>query len=378
MATLYLAYRYVQYHRVRTWLLVAAVTLTIMMPIATRWAIERFRAQALARADATPMILGAKGSRFALTLHALYFRGDPPETIAYRQLIRAREMQFGRVLPILARYQTQGRRIVGVTDEYLVYRRLNLAAGASLERWGDCLVGSQVARDLEIRVGDSLLSEPDNILDLTAPAPLKLRVRGILARTNTSDDEVVFCHLETAWIMAGIGHGHDSLPGESEDVHNAENLQRFSEVTAENLSSFHFHGNRGDFPLTAMIAVPDSPRSAALWEGKYLSPGEECQVVNPAEVVRDLLQMVARIQQLLDLVSLLLGVATCLLLVLVLWLSLRLRQREIATLKLLGASRWKIAQIMCAELTMILVVSCLTALTLSSLLVYNLNVIDWL
>ncbi len=232
-------------------------------------------------------------------------------------------------------------------------------------------------------VGDSLLSEPENMLDLAGPAPLRLRIRGILAPTGSSDDEVIFCHLETTWIMAGIGHGH-SLPAitepqstdknkdkakdessESLHPHQLENLQRYSEITAENRASFHFHGRRADYPLTAIIAVPDSQRSATLLEGKYLSPDEPCQVVIPSQVIGDLLQLVARVQQLLDAVSLLLGFATVCLVIVVMLLSLRLRAPEINTLKLLGASRWKIAQIMSAELALITAISLVLALGLA-------------
>ena len=51
---------------------------------------------------------------------------------------------------------------------------------------------------------------------------------------------------------------------------------------------------------------------------------------------------------------------------LVMMLSLRLRAAEIQTLKLLGASRWKIAQIMLAELTLITATSLIAALALAS------------
>ncbi len=75
---------------------------------------------------------------------------------------------------------------MGTTNDYLSFRKLTLAEGMPLERWGDCLVGWQVAQTLGIKPGDSLLSEPENMFDLAGPAPLKLRVRGVLNRTNTA------------------------------------------------------------------------------------------------------------------------------------------------------------------------------------------------
>lgn len=196
--------------------------------------------------------------------------------------------------------------------------------------------------------------------------------------------------------MAGIGHGHNVVKSSGQDkasnaeantqpvdsrvdvghAHGAENLERYSTITSENLPSFHFHGQRDDYPLTSIIAIPDSERSAALLEGKYLAPQELCQIVSPSQIIGNLLQVIARVQQLLDAVSFLLAAATLLLMGLVMMLSLRLRAAEIHTLKLLGASRWKIAQIMLAELALITAVSLTAALALASLLVYNLDVIS--
>ncbi len=133
----YLAFRYISYHRWRTALLIAATTLTVMLPVATRWTIERFRAQALNRAHSTPLLVGAKGSGFALTLHALYFRGDTPPSVPYSLLTRIDQWKLGQSLPLLARYRAQGHLIVGTSEQYLSFRQLKLAAGEPLERWGD-------------------------------------------------------------------------------------------------------------------------------------------------------------------------------------------------------------------------------------------------
>ena len=100
MRAFYLAWRYINYHRLRTGLLVAALTLTLMLPLATRWTIERFRFQALQRSESTPLVIGAKGSGFALTLHTLYFRGEAPPTIAYSQCMRIDESKLAQTLPI--------------------------------------------------------------------------------------------------------------------------------------------------------------------------------------------------------------------------------------------------------------------------------------
>ncbi len=60
--------------------------------------------------------------------------------------------------------------------------------------------------------------------------------------------------------------------------------------------------------------------------------------------------MVAQVRHLIDLLAVVLSLATGLLVILVLWLSLKLRQKEIATLQLLGTSRAQIAMVICWKL----------------------------
>ncbi len=122
--------------------------------------------------------------------------------IEYRQRNRVDESGLARTLPLLARYRASDHLIVGTTDDYLTYRQLTLASGEPLERWGDCLLGWQAAKDLGLKPGDNVLTQSENMLDLTGAAPLRMRVRGVLNRTGEADDEVIFCHLETCWIIA--------------------------------------------------------------------------------------------------------------------------------------------------------------------------------
>ncbi len=112
MTAFYLAYRYIQFHRLRTLLLWAALTLTFFLPMATRWTMQQIRQQALLRADATPMLIGTKGSSVGLTLHALYFRGDAPPSINYSQLERLDALKLARSLPLLTRFRTQGHTLL--------------------------------------------------------------------------------------------------------------------------------------------------------------------------------------------------------------------------------------------------------------------------
>ena len=78
---------------------------------------------------------------------------------------------------------------------------------------------------------------------------------GILAGTGTTDDEAVFVDIKTSWVIAGIGHGHDSVlsPGATQgDIVAAANIVEFNRITQENIDSFHFHGDPASYPVSAI------------------------------------------------------------------------------------------------------------------------------
>lgn len=375
VGTLLLAVRYMSFHRGRTSILVAAITLTIALPLSMRWTISQFEQRAMQRARSTPLVIGSKGSRFGLAIHALYFRGEAPPPIRQSELKRIEATGLAQAFPIHAGFRAQGFTVVGSTDAYFEYRGLALSEGESLERLGDCVVGATVARKLGIAPGDRLLSEPENLFDLSGPSPLKLRVTGVLRATNTPDDESIVCNVKTTWIMQGIGHGHQQADASTPHKAGRENLDQYTEVTEENLNSFHFHGQPDNFPLTAIIAIPKSEKSETLLIGQYLGSDQTLQIIRPVEVVNELMLVIGQVRQLFDLASIVLALATLLLVVLVLLLSVRLRQREMSTMYLLGCSRSKIAQILLTELALVVGLSLCLAVVLSLLVA---SMPDWI
>lgn len=360
MNTLLLAWRYTRYHQRRSCILIAALAIMIFLPLATRWVTRTFEAKAIARAQQTPLILGSKGSRFAVALHALYFRGGSPTAMQYDEFQRVNEMGLAKLIPIHSRFRASGKVIVGTTAEYFKIRQLFVEAGEPMSRLGDCVVGASAAQELGISPGDKLLSESENAFDLSGAAPLRMRVTGVLQPSGTADDDVVFCELNTAWIMEGIGHGHLFANDESgEHKHSAsqQNLSQYQEVTDQNIKSFHFHGNRSKYPITAIIAMTDSEKSTTLLQGKYLDSSQPYQAIRPVEVIAELMEVVSRVRGLFEIGIISLIVAAVLLMSLVMLLSIRLRERELRTMFLLGCTRMKIVQIVATELGLILLVS---------------------
>ena len=374
-----LAWRYICFHRIKSILLVGCIAITVALPIAFQILLWQFDRQIVARADETPLVLGARGSRLDLTLAALYLQDKELDPITYGDCQRLQNSGYAQSIPLHLGYTAQRFSVVGSSLEYFEFRGLELSSGHTFHRLGDCVVGSEVARLLQLRVGDELKSDRTNSLDIASNPPLYMRVVGILQPSRTADDQGVFVDLKTSWVLDGLGHGHQDLQNIDDEtlvLDRDENTTIASaavtsvlRITEDNIRSFHFHGEPEEFPITAVIAVPDSVRSRDLLFGEYL-PGSNLQLVEPANVVRDLMQLVFRAKQFFDANALAIALATFLLLCMVLALSLKLREREMQTMFKIGCSQMTIFRLQSAELLLIVAASSILVASLIAVVLF--------
>jgi putative ABC transport system permease protein len=372
MDSLYVAWRYLRYHWGRSLTLVVCVTLIAVLPLALELLLAESERQLLARAEGTPLVVGAKGSSLDLAMNSLYFGDSVPEPISMAAVDAIADTGLALPIPLQVRFKARGQPIVGTNLDYFDFRGLQIQAGRNLALLGECVLGARAARLLGLEPGDTLLSSPETLFDLAGVYPLKMQVVGVLAPTQSADDLAVFVDLKTAWVIQGLVHGHQDLAAVRDpslvmdradgNLTATAKLVQYTEITPENIDSFHLHGSPEDYPITAVIALPNDDKSAALLRGRYIAAGDQGQaqqILVPAEVIAGLLANIFRIKGVLDAVILVVGGATLLALILVLALSLRLRAGEVETIFKLGCSRATIARLLGAEIALILAAAAL-------------------
>jgi putative ABC transport system permease protein len=363
--TLYLAWRYVAYHRVKAAILIASIALIVFLPIGLNVLVGQSADELTRRAEATPLLVGAKGSPLELALNSLYFDAEPPARTTHAEASRVDASGLARPIPLYVRFRAREHPIVGTTLDYFDFRGLRMAEGRQMAVLGECVLGAQAARTLEVGPGDSVVSSPESVFDIAGVYPLKMRVVGVLERAFTPDDRAVFVDLKTAWVIEGLGHGHQDLAQpqaagavlerEGNTIRANASLVQYNEITPENRDSFHFHGGVDDFPITAVIAVPEDEKSGVILLGRYQGDEERAQIVRPAVVIRELLDTVFTVRSFVVAGILLVSAATLATAVLVLLLSLRLRRREIETLVKIGGSRGRVAFLVASEAVIVIV-----------------------
>lgn len=140
-----------------------------------------------------------------------------------------------------------------------------------IDRGPRYLLGARAAADLGVGPGDTVISSPESVFDLAGVYPLKMKVAGVLAPSHTPDDDAIFVDLKTAWIIQGLGHGHQDLAApeaesavlarEGNRITANASVVQYNEIGPDNISSFHFHGDLDGYPVTAVLAVPNDAKS---------------------------------------------------------------------------------------------------------------------
>ena len=367
----YLAYKYLSFHRFRTLVLIAAVGLIIFLPIGLQRLITESEMQMMTRAEAFPIIIGAKGSSTDLVINAIYFQQQEMDQLNMEAGKILDKTELGFTIPLLTMFTARNFPIVGTNLDYFEFRQLNIAEGRNLQFVGECVIGSKVSEELGLKPGDSLISSPENYFDMAGIYPLKMNIVGVLEESGSVEDKAIFTDLKTNWIIMGLGHGHEDvlklndptliIKNDSGNVKTTAKLFIYNEIDGENMKSFHFHGDIDSYPVSAFIFVPDDVKSTTILRGRFESGELPNQAIVPVEIVNHLLQSIFRIKHIFNTVFILVGLATLMILILIVILSLRLRKDEIHTMFTIGSSKNKIFEILGIELILLISSSSLFA-----------------
>jgi putative ABC transport system permease protein len=372
---LFLGWRYLAFHKVKAAILIAAITLMLFLPAATRLLVSDSAAALTARADQTPIVAGSKGSPLELALNSLYFHADQAEPMSFDLYRNLGESGLALAIPLHTRFHSRKAPIVGTSLEYFSFRKMRLSSGRMIGMLGEAVLGANVAASRSVGVDDSIVSSPETVFDIAGTYPLRMPVVGVFEPTGTADDDAIFVDVKTVWVIQGLGHGHQDLEkpeansavlNRSEGMVTANaSVVEYAEITPQNIGNFHFHGADNEFPLSSVILVPADVKNSTLLQGRYQGNDMGLQLIVPSVVLNELLDTVFTVQNYVVLGLAILGLATIAVILLVFLLSQQLRKGEFHTLSRIGASKAFIGTLVASEILFVTLFSVLLAALLT-------------
>lgn len=158
------------------------------------------------------MIIGPSGSATQLAMNTMFFTDKPLGTVPYSLVEELKATGLvNEAIPFSMGDSFNAAPVVGTDASLLADKPLK--SGSMFEDAMDAVVGYEVARNYDLRVGDAMVTSHGLSSAHGAAGALHaghpLTVTGILARTDTAYDNAVFTPVSTVWAIHDHGDGDE-------------------------------------------------------------------------------------------------------------------------------------------------------------------------
>lgn len=288
------------------------------------------------------LVIGAKGSPLQIILSSVYHIDIPTGNIDWDEAQKwMHHPQVKNAIPLALGDNWHGYRIVGTTPAYMAHYGATLSKGGIWDHAFEAVVGA----DVPLAMGDVFngahgLAPGGHVHD-----DERYSVVGKMEKTGTVLDRLILTSLDSVLEI----HGLEAVEHEGHDHgHEGEH----------NNHDHHDHDESGEPEITALLIETKSP--VATRNLPYVINKESAlQAANPAlEMVR-LTSMLGVGTKTLSLISTILVVIACFSIFAGISGALENRKADLAVLRVLGYSRWRVFTIVAGEGVALAVAGCI-------------------
>jgi putative ABC transport system permease protein len=280
------------------------------------------------------VVVGAKGSPMQLILSGVFHIDAPTGNVplaAVKEL--EKNPQVAKVIPISLGDSFRGFRIVGTTPGYIQHYNAQLDPSAGGALWAQpmqAVIGSQVARQTGLKVGDSFAGSHGLGGGGDSHGQLPYTVVGVLAASGSVLDRLILTATESVW---KVHETSTALDAEDQKVLEEER------------------------ELTLALIQYKSPLAAVTFP-RFVNATTEMQAAAPALEISRLLGMMGVGTDVLKALAGVLLLTAGLSVFIALWSAVRERRADLALLRMLGAPPRKIAGLLLCEALWLALLAC--------------------
>ena len=337
MKTIFLSWRYLWSRPLAAGLNLLLLTLSlaaITFVILASHQISRAFERDLAGID---LVVGAKGSPMQLILSGVFHIDAPTGNIP---LAAVKELQanpqVAKLIPISLGDNFRGFRMVGTSHDYVQHYAAKLAEGVLWTAPMQAVIGSRVARQTGLKLGDSFAGSHGLGSGGESHGQARYVVAGVLATSGSVLDRLILTSTESVWKVH-----------ESDTALDAED-QKILEEERE---------------LTLALIQYKSPLAAVTFP-RFVNATTEMQAAAPALEITRLLSMLGVGGDVLKALAGVLLLTAGVSVFIALWSAVRERRADLALLRMLGAPPRKIAALLLCEALWLAFIACLLGLLL--------------
>ncbi len=303
-------------------LTLASLTVSIIIVIS----VEHIRSQARESFNRTvsgvDLIVGARTSPINLLLYSVFRIGNASNNIGSESYeLIAGDPRVAWTIPLSLGDSHRGFRVVGSNNnffehfQYGTQQHLSFSQGSGFTTAYDTVLGAQIAKQLQYRVGDSItLSHGIGEVSFSNHESTPFRITGILAATGTPVDQALHVPLEGLDGAHGIVH---------DDHHEHSVVDEHHHIASSEITAFMLG-------LNSRMSVFELQRAINEYDGEALT------AILPGVALAELWQVMGTVENILAVISALVMLASLLGIATMLLSSMRERQREIFLFRSVG------------------------------------------
>jgi putative ABC transport system permease protein len=321
MNTARLLWAYLRARPLTTLLTVLLVALGMATVVIVTLVTKQAEARLSRDAAGVDLVVGAKGSPLQLVLAGVYHLDVPPGNVPLTALAELRANRLvARAIPLSLGDSFRGFRIVGTEREYLELHGASLARGRVFEAPMQAVIGARVAADAGLDVGARFVGSHGLAPGGPEHGDDPYDVVGVLAPTGGVVDRLILTPLESVWLA------HEGEPADEEE-------RRILEADRE---------------ITLALVRYASPIAAATLP-RAINASDRLQAASPAFESARLFRLVGVGVEGLRAFGVLLLALAALSVFVALFQALSDRRRELALMRLLGASPARLFALLLGE-----------------------------
>lgn len=313
---------------------------------------EQFEKKFSSNLEGIDLVMGAKGSPLQIILSAVYQIDAPTGNIQYQEAKQWMKHPFVKTaIPLAYGDSYLGFNIVGTEHLYIKKQNAILKEGKLFENNLDVLIGSNVAQKSGLKIGDTFFGMHGmvNNDDGHKHEEHAYTVTGILEPTGKVIDNLILCTIESVWLM------HESHEHEHEENENESEEEISQHVHTDNCNHHHHH----DEEVEEIIDNENKEITAVLFEFKnkmaiiqwlrLVNENTNMQIASPAIEINRLFTLFGIGIETLTYLAWGIMFISFLSIFISLYSILKERTYELALMRISGASRFQLLQLVLWE-----------------------------
>lgn len=295
------------------------------------------------------MVVGAKGSPLQLILSAVYHVDNPTGNIPLHELSKLKKNPMvSKMIPLSFGDSYQGFRIVGTTHAYPELYEANLESGKLWQAPLEVVVGSKVAQVNNLNIGTSFYGAHGLVQGGEMHDEHPYHVVGILEQSNSVLDRLILTSTESIWEV------HDYDEKESLENHEGDHDKKITsnnhseDLKLKSDSLACMEKELDEAMITVMLVKFKSP-VGLIQLPRSVNETTNMQAAVPVFEINRLINLMGLGLRTINTIALVIIIVSGLSIFIGLYNTLNKRRKELALIRVQGASRLQLVRLVLQE-----------------------------